>query len=551
MRPVPYKWILVFGFALLYLLPLGWHPLWMPDETRYAEISREMLASGNWVVPHFMGLHYFEKPILGYWMNNISQLLFGHTNFAARFMPALSIGLAALITYQFVKIVLKDQRKAFYSALVYLSCPLVFGVGTYNALDGQLTFWMAASFASFYYATQAQTRQALAWRYLLFGAFGGAVFLTKGFVGLALLVIALVPFMILTRQFKQVLVYGLLAILAAVLVALPWSLAVALKAPDYWHFFFWNENIRRFDASNAQHLRPFWFYLPVLLLAVFPWTFLAPKAILRNFTDKTHKHFFLYQVLCFVLPFLLLSIAKGKLPTYIAPLMMPLAILMGCGLVELLKEKHRAIKFSVWGNALGFGGFGLVLLLMQFNVVGKVEGYGPHEIMRFWLGMAILFGCALVPLLGLINIKRAPMLLALAPMALFILLPLALPMKVVNSKLPEVFFSQYVQKVQPDAWVLCNSVALIGGIGWELKRSDIDLLNGTGELSYGLDHSSKKRRYTYQEFRDDLPKKRQSQQVVLALETDKDSAKLLARLPVPTEQYHAGRFYLLVYAKQP
>ena len=166
MRRIENKWTLIVGFIALYLIPLGMHPFWMPDETRYAEISREMLSGSSWIVPHFMGMHYFEKPVLGYWMNNICQMLFGHTNFAARLAPALSIGLTAVILYLFVLNALKSKDKAFYSTLVYLTCPLVFGVGTYNTLDSQLTLWMGASFASFYYAMQAQTRQQRVLRYL-------------------------------------------------------------------------------------------------------------------------------------------------------------------------------------------------------------------------------------------------------------------------------------------------------------------------------------------------------------------------------------------------
>ncbi|MEI8633703.1 phospholipid carrier-dependent glycosyltransferase [Vibrio sp. PP-XX7] len=120
--------------------------------------------------------------------------------------------------------------------------------------------------------------------YLIFGAFAGAAFLTKGFVGLALLVIAIVPFMIITRQLKQLLIYGWLALLAAVCVTLPWSIAVAIKAPDYWNFFFWNENIRRFSSEHAQHIAPVWYYIPCLILTLLPWTILAPKAIMAKFS---------------------------------------------------------------------------------------------------------------------------------------------------------------------------------------------------------------------------------------------------------------------------
>ncbi len=549
MRLIHYKWCLLFAFAFFYLLPLGWHPLWMPDETRYAEISREMVSSGNWIVPYFMGVQYFEKPIMGYWMNNISQLLFGYNNFAARLAPALSIGLTGLIVYRFVTSVLKDERKALYSTLVYMSFPLVFGIGTYNILDSELTLWMVASFASFYHAMTAQTCKAMAWRYILFGVFGGCAFLTKGFVGLAILVIAIVPFMAIMCQLKQIFFYGSLSVFSAIIVALPWSLAVAYYASDYWHFFFWNENIRRFGASNAQHLHPIWFYIPVLLLSLFPWTTLAPKAIATSFSDSTHKKFFLYQACCFILPFILLSIVKGKLPTYILPLMMPLGILIGCGLAELIQQKHRIVKISIWANTLVFGMAIFFLTLLQFGVFGKTQGYVPTEMTHFWLVCILLFGCASLPIFSLLNIQKTPVLFAILPITMLLLVQFILPMKVVNSKLPEVFFRQYVKKIQPNAWVLSNSVALIGGIGWVLHRSDINLLHSTGELSYGVEHSEEKLHYTFQEFRDDLALKRQTRQVVLTLEVGTNKSELLNKLPTPTEQYHVGRFYLYVYSR--
>ena len=91
--------LLLLAFAAFYLLPLGLHGLWIPDETRYAQISQEMLLSGNWVTPHFMGVRYFEKPAAGYWLIALGQAVFGQNLFGVRIASALTTALSVLLAY--------------------------------------------------------------------------------------------------------------------------------------------------------------------------------------------------------------------------------------------------------------------------------------------------------------------------------------------------------------------------------------------------------------------------------------------------------------------
>jgi len=261
-----YALLLMSFFLLLYILPLGARHLFVPDETRYAEIPREMISTGDWIVPHLNGLRYFEKPPLGYWVHAGSILLFGETNFAVRLPSAMAVGLSALIVYLLVGRGFRNKTEenswpAIPAALVFLSCFGVMGIGNIAVLDNLFSFFLTGAIGAFYFASEALPGSSREKRFLMLAGLScGLAFLTKGFLALAVPVLVLAAYLVWQRRYRDLFRMSWLPVLTALLVVLPWGIRIHLREPDFWHFFFWNEHIRRFMADSAQHKESFWFF---------------------------------------------------------------------------------------------------------------------------------------------------------------------------------------------------------------------------------------------------------------------------------------------------
>ncbi|MFC0227105.1 lipid IV(A) 4-amino-4-deoxy-L-arabinosyltransferase [Serratia aquatilis] len=554
MKALKGTWAIVLAifFALVYLIPLNERQLWQPDETRYAEISREMLAKGDWVVPNLLGLRYFEKPVAGYWFNNISQWLFGENNFSVRFASAFSTGLTALLVFALAWMMWKNARRASLAALIFLSMVLVFSVGTYSVLDPMIALWLTAAMVSYYLTLKATTVKGKLWGYVLLGLACGMGFMTKGFLALAVPVISVIPIVIQQRKVKELFCYGPVAVVVAVLLSLPWALAVARSEPDYWNYFFWVEHIQRFAEDNAQHKAPFWYYLPILIAAVLPWTGLLPGSLLKGWRERTQRPELFFLLSWVIMPLIFFSIAKGKLLTYILPCMAPLALLMAAYAEDCVAQlRTRVFKANALLNGL-FGLIGIIaLVLIGTGALPNVQLFSADEWPKIILGIIAFAGWLLFAIVSVRNNARRWTWAAACPLLLCLLIGYAIPQQVIDSKMPQNFIQTNMPVLSQSHYVLTDSVGIAAGLAWELKRSDILMFSEKGEIAYGLSYPDSRSHYISDEdFPQWLERARKQGDVSLVLQLSRGEL-VPQSLPKPDSIYKMNRLVLLLYKQQP
>ncbi|PIF53206.1 4-amino-4-deoxy-L-arabinose transferase [Pseudomonas sp. 29] len=540
---------LILAFVLFYLLPLMSHGLWIPDETRYGQISQEMLLSGNWVAPHFMGIRYFEKPIAGYWMIAIGQAIFGDNLFGVRIASAVSTGVSVWLAYLLARRLWNNPRISAACALLYMSFGLIAGQAGYANLDPQFTLWVNLSLVAVWFAIDSTTPKARLGSWALLGAACGMGLMTKGFLALLLPVLIALPYMIWQRRFSELLRYGPVAILVAALVSVPWALAVHVREPDFWRFFFWHEHIRRFAAGDdAQHARPWWFYLPLLFASTLPWALLLPTTLIRTWREKREaKTAFL--ALWFVLPLIFFSLSSGKLPTYIMPCLFPLALLMGYTVVNWLEQRNtQVLRLNGVINTV----MGSVALIALIYLQASKELYENTEMFSLSLVYIVLIGWIIANALQVMRPLTMWAMPALGIGLLIALLPAAMPAQIVDSKMPDQFIAEHQQALSEASSLLSNDLGAASALAWRLKRPQVDLFNTVGELKYGLDDPAMAARKVGL---DDVgqwmteARKKGSVAVVMRVNSTQE-AQEIELLPADGKHYQRGNLQIYIFAKR-
>jgi len=300
--------------CLLYFTFLGRAGLLGPDEPRYAAIGKAMAQSGDWITPRLWGHPWFEKPPLLFWLTaSFFRLGFG-PEWAPRFPVALlSAGFLVFLFF----VVRRDygERAAWFASIILASCAGWFAYSHVGVTDLPLSVLLSASMLL---AWEEGTERRVAAGILL---------------GLAVLAKALVPLVLfapaiwfLRRRWKDLLwIFGI-----AAAVALPWFvLCYARNGMPFVDDLIWKQHFARFTTNSLQHVQPFWYYVPVLLAGIFPWTPVLALLPARRDSPDAKRAFLLAWVL---FGFVFFTLSRNKLPGYLLPLLPPLAILAGVGL---------------------------------------------------------------------------------------------------------------------------------------------------------------------------------------------------------------------------
>jgi 4-amino-4-deoxy-L-arabinose transferase-like glycosyltransferase len=354
----------VLILAVAWFVLLGAHPLFNPDEGRYAEIPREMLATGQLLVPRLNGIIYIEKPPLQYWMSVGSFALFGVSEWSARLPAGLAGFLTLLVVFEVARR-LWGRAAAWRAALMCGSALLVVLLSHHLTLDMSLTLFMTAALGAFCVAQHSRAQEATHWRWMLIAWIATALgVMTKGLVAVLLPGATLVLYALLQRDsrvWRHLWLTRGLAVL--IVIAAPWFLWMQWSVPQFFDFFFIREHFARYLTRISDRHEPWWFFAPVLLVGVLPWLPSALRALASNWRASAPRGEFDARrfLWCWVVvTFGFFSASDSKLVPYILPLFPALVLLMAAGDEQnLVRELRLTARLAI---AFAFGLAGLAVI---------------------------------------------------------------------------------------------------------------------------------------------------------------------------------------------
>ncbi len=374
--------LLAIVLALVWFGGLGHRKLIKPDEGRYAEIPREMAATGDWLTPRLNDLKYFEKPPLQYWTTAAAYETFGVSEWTSRLWTALT-GFLGVLVVGYTAARLYDRRVGLFAATVLASSLAYALLAHFNTLDMGLSFFMSVTLCATLLARAARAEadlpdahcgspadasrsRASRWMLVAWAAMALAV-LSKGPVAVVLSGGALVLYLVIARDWTLLkMLVPVRGMAVFLVIAAPWFIAVSRANPEFAHFFFIHEHVERFLTTEHRREGPIWYFVPVLLVGLLPWLSIAVRAIVTAWSAPMRTGFSPERLLLAwsLVIFVFFSVSGSKLPSYVLPMFPALALLVGRELARI--DAHALRKHLIGSAALAAIACVVVVLIERF-----------------------------------------------------------------------------------------------------------------------------------------------------------------------------------------
>ena len=381
-----------------------------PDEPRYAWIARDMVETGDWVTPRLYGKPWFEKPVLYYWGAALSFKLFGVSEAAARLPSAIS-ALLATLALAWLALRLYGAETARWLLLLLPTTVGMIGFSHAAATDmpfsAMLTIAMVCAAVALrlvpasLYATPSDVGAGLAPpaaatprsfldalpALILFGFFLGLAVLAKGPAALILCGGAIFFWALFTKRWRDAFrLFHPAALAAFCLTALPWYILCARRNPDFFRIFILEHNFKRYLTPEFQHIQPFWYYGPILFIALYPWIGMTFSAVICFFREEVGMRMDAISIFALgwgVFPLLFFSTSKSKLPGYILPAIPAFVLLTAFAMASGLKAKRVRVPAGFAVIALtpvaAIGAISLAVLSIDYpgglDLYGRLGGF--------------------------------------------------------------------------------------------------------------------------------------------------------------------------------
>ena len=355
-----YILILVALSGFLFSYRLGVRGLAEPDEGRYAEIAREMVETGDWVVPRLNYIVHMHKPPMAYWLIASSFTAFGVNELAAR-LPSALAGIVTVIATFYIGMKVAGRRAGFLAGIALITMPQFLGSARLAFPDMFLTCFATVAYAFFIKGYYAE-RKAVP--YLLFWAFAGLGMLTKGPVVLVIVVAPVIIYVLVSREWRLLLqMRPLDGIALFLIISLPWYLFVVMRFPGLLKYFLSEQTAARLTSDFRPQPR---YYLPGVLAALsFPWFWYLPAGVGKVFRAREEENAsgnLRYILLLWPLVTLGFFLTlRSSIASYILPAYPPLAILAGMFFDEQFNCKRSSPAFKACST--------LTVLVMVFFAV--------------------------------------------------------------------------------------------------------------------------------------------------------------------------------------